>query len=272
MTEGEWVTAWRPDVPGVREALQARFRTHAYPPHVHTGWTILEVEEGVVEYRIDGRSRTAAPGAVTVLPPGVAHDGQAGRGAPFKKRALYLDAPVLSDDHVGLAVDGGAIPDRSLRLLLGRAFAALADPREALAAEEAVATMLSRLDAVLAPGGGPPPPGWSSHALAEDARARLDRSIRSGVPLATIAGSLGVSRAHLIRRFRATFGVTPHAYVIGRRVELARQRLLDGVPVATAAVDAGFFDQSHLTRHFVRHVGVTPGVYRTSRKARVQAT
>jgi AraC-like DNA-binding protein len=68
---------------------------------------------------------------------------------------------------------------------------------------------------------------------------------------------------HLVRSFTGQFGVSPHAYVIGRRVEVARRELLRGARPAHAAA-AGFCDQAHLTRHFKRHTSVTPARFARS--------
>ena len=81
------------------------------------------------------------------------------------------------------------------------------------------------------------------------------------MPLAEAGTLLHASPSQLVRSFTATFGIAPHRYVVGRRIDAARHLLLDGVPLARAAVDAGFHDQAHMTRHFRRHVGVTPGRY-----------
>ena len=56
-------------------------------------------------------------------------------------------------------------------------------------------------------------------------------------------------------------GLTPHAYLNHIRVLRARDLLRQGCPIAQAAVNVGFVDQSHLHRHFKRIVGVTPGQY-----------
>ncbi len=64
-----------------------------------------------------------------------------------------------------------------------------------------------------------------------------------------------------MRSFTRTYGVAPHAYVLGRRIALARDRLLDGQPAADVAAGVGFYDQAHFTRHFRRHVGTTPARY-----------
>ncbi len=61
-----------------------------------------------------------------------------------------------------------------------------------------------------------------------------------------------------MRRFSAAFGLPPHRYLTGRRIEAARGRLLAGQPIADVAAAVGFHDQAHLHRHFTRLVGTTP--------------
>ena len=56
----------------------------------------------------------------------------------------------------------------------------------------------------------------------------------------------------------------PHAYQTHRRVERARALLAAGETLSATAWLTGFADQSHLTRHFRRAVGVTPGAYRAA--------
>ncbi len=73
-----------------------------------------------------------------------------------------------------------------------------------------------------------------------------------------------------MRCFTRSFGIAPHRYLLGRRIEAARRRLLDGEPIADVAAAVGFHDQAHLTRHFKRHVGTTPSRY-TSAKVRTRA-
>lgn len=63
--------------------------------------------------------------------------------------------------------------------------------------------------------------------------------------------------------FRREVGVPPHQYICRTRVRRAQMLLQAGLPLAEVAVEAGFFDQSHLSRHFKRHCGVTPGRFVT---------
>ena len=79
--------------------------------------------------------------------------------------------------------------------------------------------------------------------------------------LAELARAAGVSRHRLSRLFRAAYGMPPHRFQLARRLERARRLLEHGVPVAEAALTTGFFDQSHLHRHFRPTLGMTPGQY-----------
>jgi AraC-like DNA-binding protein len=84
------------------------------------------------------------------------------------------------------------------------------------------------------------------------------------VSLKELAALVGLSRFQLLRSFSRRMGITPHAFLIQRRVILAQQLLRGGQPVAQVAMETGFSDQSHLTRVFARQVGVTPGSYRSA--------
>jgi AraC-like DNA-binding protein len=93
------------------------------------------------------------------------------------------------------------------------------------------------------------------------AREYIHDRVRQPISLTEIADAVGLSPFHLARCFRRAFGVPPHQYQTTLRVERAKRLLLTGVTIDRVARDVGFFDQSHLNRHFRRIVGVTPGRY-----------
>jgi AraC-like DNA-binding protein len=84
------------------------------------------------------------------------------------------------------------------------------------------------------------------------------------VSLSEAAALIGRSVPHLVRSFTREFGVSPHAYVIGRRIDTARRLLLRGAAPAEVAAAVGFYDQAHFTRHFRRHTSVTPARFARS--------
>jgi AraC-like DNA-binding protein len=78
-----------------------------------------------------------------------------------------------------------------------------------------------------------------------------------------VAREAGVHPMHLARAFRAHYGASMGEFVRRRRLEWAMERLArSDDPIATIALQAGFADQSHLTRLLRRHTGVTPRRYR----------
>jgi AraC-like DNA-binding protein len=93
---------------------------------------------------------------------------------------------------------------------------------------------------------------------------RLDAAPEVPTSLTELAALSGVSRFQLLRGFAREVGTTPHAYLVQRRVRLVRRLLTAGRSPADAAVLAGFADQSHMTRAFVRQFGITPGRYRAA--------
>lgn len=89
----------------------------------------------------------------------------------------------------------------------------------------------------------------------------LDESVDAYFDLHTLSEHLGTSRFSALRAFKRHFGLPPHSYQIHLRVDQAQAGLRAGHSPARVAVDCGFFDQSHLTRHFKRVLGTTPAQY-----------
>ncbi|MNT86708.1 Virulence regulon transcriptional activator VirF [compost metagenome] len=69
----------------------------------------------------------------------------------------------------------------------------------------------------------------------------------------------------MLRGFAAAFGLPPHAWLQQCRLSRARRLIAQGRALADAAAGAGFADQSHMTRAFVRFLGFTPGAYAAAR-------
>ena len=259
----EWVSAWRPPVPGVHEVFHARFVEHAYPAHTHDTWTVFVVEDGAIRYDLDARHRGVGDQRVTILPPHVVHDGRPATSEGYAKRVLYLDADALGERFIGPAVDRPDVSDRRAVLAVRRVDRLLRSPGAELEAEEALLALCARLRGHLGDGNVEAFDRGSAGATAH-LRDLLDEHLVEAITLAEAGSLLHVSADHLARSFTRTFGIAPHQYLLGRRIEEARRRLLDGEPPALVAAAAGFHDQAHLTRHFRRHVGTTPGRYATS--------
>jgi transcriptional regulator GlxA family with amidase domain len=95
----------------------------------------------------------------------------------------------------------------------------------------------------------------------ERAISLIERSFAQPVTLAQLASAAGLSVSRFATLFRQEIGISPHRYVCLVRIRHAQQLLRKGVPPCAVANEVGFFDQSHLGKHFRRLVGVTPGTY-----------
>jgi len=247
------VRAWVPGVAGIAEVFHARFTDHVYPPHAHDTWTLMIVDDGTVRYDLHRHERGAPTGTVLLLPPHIAHTGRADTAHGFRKRVLYLDADVVDQSLAGRVVDEPTPADDLLRVRLDRLHRVLDDPGGALEAESRLSLIADRIARRLGSAARPGAPG-----LAGALRDLLDSRLADGITLREAGALLHADPAHLVRSFGREFGLPPHRYLVGRRVEAARRRLLDGEPVAAVAAAVGFHDQSHLHRHFTRLVGTTP--------------
>ncbi|HKO50535.1 MAG TPA: AraC family transcriptional regulator [Polyangiaceae bacterium] len=101
----------------------------------------------------------------------------------------------------------------------------------------------------------------ATQRTAERVRDCLHGDVSATVDLSTLAKHTGVSRFQVLRIFKLRYGLPPHTYQLNVRLAFARKALRAGQLPAEVAAQYGFFDQSHLTRHFKRLLGVTPAQY-----------
>lgn len=254
------VRAWHPRVPHLREAYYADL-DHAYPVHSHADWAVMLVDRGVVRYALDGAEHHAVPEAVTLLPPGIPHDGRSDiAGEGYRKRVLYLSGEWMPSSAASRLARRPTLAQVGALDAVRRVHAALRHPGDELAAEH---WLLAVREAALSHAG-------SGSTAATDAplalrlRDLLDDRLTETFTLADAARELHAHPSHLVRVFSRAFGIAPHRYLLTRRIDAARRLLLDGVRPADAAARTGFHDQAHLTRHFRRVLGVTPALFATS--------
>ena len=195
---------------------------------------------------------------VTLLPPHIVHDGRPATSDGFRKRVIYLETSMLGEHLIGPAVDRPVIPDRFLRPDLSDLNDALVCADDALEAETRLEFVAERIRASLGDRASKPlaAPGRD---LAEGLRAFLDAHAFEPMTMAAAAEQLGAGPTQLARAFAKVFGIAPHAYVVGRRLDAARDRMLRGQPLADVAAEVGFHDQAHMSRRFKEFLGTTPG-------------
>jgi AraC-like DNA-binding protein len=238
--------------------------SHTFARHSHDTYGIGMIERGA-QTSASGRGRVEAKAGNTItVNPGEVHDGVPFGDAPRAWRMLYLRPEIVAtaaqdifESNPREEFHAPVLTDRRVSALASAALAAVLDAQAApLGREERLLLLLA---AVLRE----QPARRSGIATSSVARARekLDGTPAAAITLKDPAEESGLGRFRLVRDFARVTGLTPHAYLIQRRTELARRLIAAGTPLAEAAAEAGFADQSHMTRNFTLRYGYTPGAY-----------
>jgi AraC-like DNA-binding protein len=240
------------------------------PLHAHEALQLLLPTSRFAVVDGLGRATTIDPGLVHLTNP---FELQGARGlgrAPFGMCVMLVLAPSVAT-LVGDAPTArreeppqpapGVVRDPRLAAELRALFDALRGPLVSLDCEarllDCVARLVARRDERRHESAGCDP----QHAGVARVRDRLRAYVAEPVTLGELAAIAGLSRFYLLRAFRRAYGLTPHAYQMQLRLARARRMLADGRPLSHVTYDAGFADQSHLTRRFKSFFGLTPAQY-----------
>ncbi|HEY6959529.1 MAG TPA: AraC family transcriptional regulator [Candidatus Limnocylindria bacterium] len=247
-----------PSAHGIERA-EIYLSTCTFAPHRHDTYAIGMTTTGVQTFQYRGARRVCLPGQLHVLHPDEVHDGAAGTDIGFAYRILYVAPELVRHALAGRALPFVAEPIQQLVPAAGRIASLLTDidePIDELSAAEIAVAVADGLVSLS---------GWSEHRplaidtraveLARDYLAAHAREQTSASVLETVAGT---DRYTIARHFRRAFGTSPDRYRTLRRVALARAAIESGRSLADAAFEAGFADQSHMTRQFKRAYGFTP--------------
>ncbi|WP_246231764.1 AraC family transcriptional regulator [Sinorhizobium alkalisoli] len=255
---GDWIAVADDAIPF--ERIEAFFSGRAYEPHRHDTYAIGQTLSGVQSFHYRGAERASLPTTTMVLHPDEVHDGQAGSEDGFHYRMIYIEPAAIQSVLGGRPlpfIKGGISCDPHLFAAV-RALLPATDARiEILEFEDGLFELARALEVA---GGGPAKAGRTlDYRACEQVRLYLHDLPGGTVTLESLETISGRDRWGLSRDFRRLFGTSPYRYLVQRRLETVKVHLRRGVPVAQAALVAGFADQAHMSRHFKKAFGVTPG-------------
>jgi AraC-like DNA-binding protein len=241
------------------ERIEAWFRGKAYAMHRHDTYAIGRTLAGVQSFSYRRSQRNSLPGNTIVLHPDEAHDGQAGTDEGFQYRMIYVE-PVLFQEVLGGRalpfLEGGVTTDPRLAAATATLLQHVGCTLEPLEQSDALAELANALAAVA---GTPARRSKGDFFAARRARDYLHANCARVVTLDELEAATGRDRWSLSHDFRTFYGTSPYRYLTMRRLDAVRRMLLAGTSLAHAAASAGFADQSHMTRHFSKTFGLTPG-------------
>jgi AraC-like DNA-binding protein len=242
------------------ERVEVDIRGEGFSPHRHDTYAIGLTVAGVQTFRYRGSRRYCLPRQSHILHPDEVHDGSAGSCAGFSYRILYI-APFLVQEALGgrplpFVADPVVNPGANHLGFLSRLWN-VNDDLDDVEDDEIVSAIVSFLE-TCSQGDRPAP----RRALPWKALRRV-REMLAADPATRCASQelemvSGLDRWTLAREFRAAFGTTPRSYRTMRQLDKVRSLLVRGVSPTDAALEAGFSDQSHMSRMFKRAYGFTP--------------
>ncbi len=252
-------------IAGVR-AVEA-ISSHRFARHTHDEFGVGVIIAGAQASHSGVGPVEARPQDVITVNPGEVHDGAPIGRRPRSWNMLYFDPTALwrwTAAEPDLPPQGG-MEFRAPVIRRGSTSRATAQlyrlatvgvrSEDTLPLHEALLEVLSvtlrprrrrRTPVAIAPG------VWRALELIHD-------DPTAPLTLADLAAASGLSRYQVLRGISKLTGLTPHAYLMQKRLDLARRRILAGAPIAATAHECGFCDQSHLNRAFRRAYGLTPG-------------
>ncbi|WP_345831048.1 AraC family transcriptional regulator (plasmid) [Pantoea sp. BRR-3P] len=233
--------------------------------HTHDQFGIGLMDSGG-QKSLSGRGYVESnAGDVITVNPGEVHDGTPLDG-PRAWRMLYFDTEIINqcfiDISEGKFTSGEFALPVSTNAGIAKIFTQLyqaiisgnGDVKK-LAADEALLILTSALAQMPRPQMKMPIKGVLY------AKEQMDDAPGSAISLTELASIAGLGQFTFLRAFAHHSGMTPHAYLLQRRLSLVRKLIRGGMNLADAAITGGFADQSHMTRLFVRCYGYTPGLY-----------
>ncbi len=254
------------------ELLWARFFTHTFPPHSHEEFTICIVRQGTLTFDYRRENHTVPAGKIIIINPGELHTGSALNEQGLQYRVFYPQAEVMRQIASNLAGKSRDVPffssdeihdDRLIGLMLAL-HRNLEDKhssrleREVLF-ETAIERLISHADDRPQFRKVKPENKYVSRV-----RDYLHAHYADDLSLKDLASIVNLDPSYFLRVFKKTEGLPPHKYLNQIRINQAKHLLANGVPIAVAAHQTGFVDQSHLTNRFKAIFGLTPGQYKSA--------
>jgi AraC-like DNA-binding protein len=237
----------------------------ALPFHAHEAMQLFLPMTPFAAIGGSGRSVIVRPGSIHVTTPLELCAARTLDDAPFTTRMMLIGPALLAKlgdvrvRDVGSHGSGLVVPDAALHAELTAIFEELRRPLVDLDCVTRLLESVRRLVASPA-NDAPATPARAPQVGTGVLRARehlRERAVEH-VTLTELARVAELSKCYLLRAFQRAFGLTPLAYQMQLRLARARRLLAEGRPVSHVAYDAGFADQSHLTRRFAAFYGLTP--------------
>ena len=264
-----------PALPFIEARAVQDGRHVCYDKHSHAHFSIGAISGGHSHYLNQRSLQEVGPGSLVLMNPEEVHACNPIADQPWSYLMFYLDTDWLrsQQEEAGLGgefrpFDMTASRDPLLYQGLQHLHHQLVQAPDPLAREVACHLFSRQLLARLTPARWDDRPPQHLQRAAE----LMQDDSASPLSLSQLSAVAGLTPSHFVRAFSQHYGMTPHAYLLDRRIRHARTLLKQGQPLAEVALASGFADQAHFQRQFKRRVAATPGQYRTQLARQAERT
>jgi AraC-like DNA-binding protein len=257
---------YRLEALGNLELLHFPYVKDGYHKHLHEEYSICFLEQGNVQTSYRGATHLSTIYSLTVMNPVELHAGLVEKGDVASYFSLYIPSDLMSqamrDCFAASALPYFGDPVVLDRRLTGKLEGFIASlKRGSLELETHYLSFLGELIGRYADSKFSLPTLKEEPRAVQEAREYLHTNVERDVTLAELASIVNLNRSYLIRAFKKTTGLPPHAYFLQLKLSEAKRRLVRGAAISEVALEIGFADQSHFSRAFKNTFGLTPAQY-----------
>ncbi|HEY0923550.1 AraC family transcriptional regulator [Rheinheimera pacifica] len=255
----------------LRQVLDGRLVSYA--PHTHQQWSVGAILAGQSEFVCGDRLYYVQSGALVIMNPDEVHACNPQQNSPWAYYMMHLDKSWLAAFLYagGITAQHSWCDTRADMLSCPALFTGFVTMAQALLSphcivaekDTALRAYLKVLFLRLGNHDGIVDTPVVPHKLHQVAHY-LAQHCAEDTAINVISATFGFSTGYLVRAFKRHFNMTPHAYRLNRRVQIAQRALKQGETIATVAHDTGFSDQAHFQRAFKQRVAATPAQYRSA--------
>ncbi|MCR2803913.1 AraC family transcriptional regulator [Paenibacillus soyae] len=264
------VTFYRDEALPFLEAKHCQGSDLAYQKHFHEEYSIGLIRRGETQAWCDGLNWRVEAGRMISFPPLMMHACQPAEEADWTYDMLFvkpewkdrLELPHIDRLNIPFLLEN--VKNEVCGKLLANVVRSLSRSDSPLEKETALIELVRALVSKNAFDLEHETFGEKEQKYVKAVKAYIHAHYRERITLEQLEQEIGISRFHLIRMFKKSTHLPPHAYQNLLRVNHAKAALKGKKPIADIALDAGYYDQSHFAKAFARIVGTTPHQYSVS--------
>ncbi|MBN2059349.1 MAG: AraC family transcriptional regulator [Deltaproteobacteria bacterium] len=239
-----------------------------YKPHMHKTFSVGAIDQGEVIYQVEGKTARLQPGSLALINPETLHSCNPTESYKRSYYILFLDVDWCLQLQQSIwqletfsPVNTDILEDSAVYHQYIGAMESLMGEGDLLEKEQILVDLVEN---IFLQACEPAAVKSEPSVEIEQLKLQLGMNLDMDTSMRQLALNLQANPYTLLRRFKAATGITPHAYRLNCRIELAKKLLQKGCDLSQVALECGFFDQSHFHRHFKAITTMTPKEYQVN--------